>query len=598
MLQLLMSVGAEAATALGGPGEAGWTGKAKGPVFGPFLAAAEGRTIEVATADATPPEMASLAAPAADQGRGEGQPDEVWLGAMVSMASQPAAAVPAEGGPSEAGDDTAEGGDPGPVSEVSPVGGEPSARRETTGAHRPDVAPGSTAGRELRNGAGVSVVPKGWSGEGVARAMAHASENARFVRVQGAVRDPSTQPADGTPEDDVPPAAVESQASSPTVDGEADGPASAATATGEGVGRGAAGPPKGGGEMGQAWRSPEPRTAEGAVVIDGRPSGEPRKQQDMPTVGAEGRQDGVAHGERGIPVVGVEGRPSGEPGRQDGIAVVGRESRPDGVEQRLQGFPMVGMEGRPDRLGHGERGIPPVGAEGPPDGAAQGRRDVAQGDALHLAQPRVDGAPAEGPGSRGPTVQGRVASEWGRPPASAAGQVDAGASVEARYVSRERWAEARPGEIVGQLLVHTARLSTVHGSRLRVHLEPPHLGALELKLTLKEGVLTLEIQTELARTRDLIEMALPQLRLALGERGIDLGKLSLGLAPASAGDGSSAQAPGSSGAFVLDAQGGGGGRQPTPEQSPVGGREQKSADSPGRPADGEQADRHLVDYRI
>lgn len=85
------------------------------------------------------------------------------------------------------------------------------------------------------------------------------------------------------------------------------------------------------------------------------------------------------------------------------------------------------------------------------------------------------------------------------------------------------------GDLLDQILEHAATLSVPRNTSMRVQLRPPELGWLDLRLGMKDGILTLQITTESAITRGLIEMALPQLRQALQARDIQVGDLTLGL---------------------------------------------------------------------
>lgn len=82
-------------------------------------------------------------------------------------------------------------------------------------------------------------------------------------------------------------------------------------------------------------------------------------------------------------------------------------------------------------------------------------------------------------------------------------------------------------DLLGQLVAHTDRLIPAGQSSMRVQLRPASLGTVDLNLSLKDGVLSLNIHTELTHTHDMIEAALPQLRHALSERGVDSAQVSL-----------------------------------------------------------------------
>jgi len=60
-------------------------------------------------------------------------------------------------------------------------------------------------------------------------------------------------------------------------------------------------------------------------------------------------------------------------------------------------------------------------------------------------------------------------------------------------------------------------------------LKPEHLGALNIKLSLDQGVVRAEFMAENPLVGDLIQAALPQLRISLQQLGMNLGEVSVGL---------------------------------------------------------------------
>lgn len=154
----------------------------------------------------------------------------------------------------------------------------------------------------------------------------------------------------------------------------------------------------------------------------------------------------------------------------------------------------------------------------------------------------------------------------------------------------------RPGDLAHQLMPHLGRLSFPSNSHLRLHLKPPSLGTLDLHLTLKAGVLALEIRAESPRARDLIESALPQLRHALDQRGIEVGQVSL---PGTGDMDRQAQWGGGYGGYSglrrdsTGEQGRAWSQPPPPAPS-----EDEEPMAPHRRPDAGQENHHRVDYRI
>ncbi|HEX2924165.1 MAG TPA: flagellar hook-length control protein FliK, partial [Chloroflexota bacterium] len=151
--------------------------------------------------------------------------------------------------------------------------------------------------------------------------------------------------------------------------------------------------------------------------------------------------------------------------------------------------------------------------------------------------------------------------------------------------------------VFNQLLEQASKLSVPRNTRMRVHLTPPSLGELDLKLDLKDGVLSLGITAELGKTRELIQAALPELRQALQQKGLDVGQFSLSTG---SGEGAFGGLLGNSaGSFGAGNQWAGGGRQST---SVAQNRSSAQAEVPGpdgqRAVDSNGSSQHLVDYRI
>lgn len=75
-------------------------------------------------------------------------------------------------------------------------------------------------------------------------------------------------------------------------------------------------------------------------------------------------------------------------------------------------------------------------------------------------------------------------------------------------------------------------------SEIEIRLHPEHLGRVNLKLTLEDGVLSARISVATPAAREAVDQGLSQLRQALGQQGFDVGSLDvlLGGAPNFGGD--------------------------------------------------------------
>lgn len=177
----------------------------------------------------------------------------------------------------------------------------------------------------------------------------------------------------------------------------------------------------------------------------------------------------------------------------------------------------------------------------------------------------------------------------------AAGQREVGAAGSTATTS----ATGRPAasSVFDQVLEQASRLSVPRNTRMRVQLTPPSLGGVDLRLSMKDGVLSLGITTELGKTRDLIQAALPELRQALEQRGLEIGQLSL-----STGSGQGAFGGwlgNSMGSFGPGNQWVGSGRHTVLGSQAASGSEADVAEQPGQRAGGDDGGSpHLVDYRI
>lgn len=236
---------------------------------------------------------------------------------------------------------------------------------------------------------------------------------------------------------------------------------------------------------------------------------------------------------------------------------------------------------------------------------------LAAGDGVsRMEQVRVEGLGKEllavEAGRKAPLAgDGLAATEGSRPsvvdakvePGAAVGPValSAGSERADRLVSAEadRVLGGQNGgeDLFGQLLAHVARLSVSRSSSLRVQLRPPSLGLVDLRLGLRDGVLTLQILAESDRTREMIQQALPDLRQHLEGKAIEVGQMSLG-----------STATGPSGQQYGSADLAGSGHWPARRYGHSGTGGQVAEEPPGSegrgPRDGRPDPRRLVDYRV
>lgn len=249
-----------------------------------------------------------------------------------------------------------------------------------------------------------------------------------------------------------------------------------------------------------------------------------------PAPSAEGQTAGSGQGINGIPVAadlsaGTTGTayraPAGEgtgtPATTHGL-MAGR------LEQAGQPSPTARAPG-----GMGEASIP---------GRATGSNSFAEG-AVESGGAKPQTIEITTPGAAARRSDGLRTADHGPEGATVTvlggGAREAGTSeVSGSVATRGSEPPARP-QLLDQLLEHAASLSVPRNTRLRVQLRPPELGWLDLRLGLKDGVLSLQIAAESARTRGLIEVALPQLRQALQARHIQLGDLTLSSSGSAAG---------------------------------------------------------------
>jgi len=143
-----------------------------------------------------------------------------------------------------------------------------------------------------------------------------------------------------------------------------------------------------------------------------------------------------------------------------------------------------------------------------------------------------DGAPEEAPG---PTVPRRSAEVREAPESAASGGAAPPAATPAAREARLEPGNAVPPAggspqpramgVGEQIIAHAHLFSTASGKGVRIHLRPPELGNLDVRLVVESGQVTLHVATDTASTRGVIESAWPALRESLAERGLHAQRL-------------------------------------------------------------------------
>jgi flagellar hook-length control protein FliK len=76
------------------------------------------------------------------------------------------------------------------------------------------------------------------------------------------------------------------------------------------------------------------------------------------------------------------------------------------------------------------------------------------------------------------------------------------------------------------LIVQKFDLTTLNGvSEAKLMLFPEHLGQVDVKITMQNGLLTAIFQTDTAMAKDMLDNQMAQLRLALQSQGLNVDKL-------------------------------------------------------------------------
>lgn len=117
------------------------------------------------------------------------------------------------------------------------------------------------------------------------------------------------------------------------------------------------------------------------------------------------------------------------------------------------------------------------------------------------------------------------------------------ASAAASFVAADQFAQTMSGLIIGKF-----DMTTVNGvSEAKLMLFPEHLGQVDVRITMQNGVLTAIFQTDTALAKDMLDNQMAQLRAALQAQGLHVDKLEV--------------AHGQSASFLFGQQSGQGSRQ-------------------------------------
>lgn len=118
------------------------------------------------------------------------------------------------------------------------------------------------------------------------------------------------------------------------------------------------------------------------------------------------------------------------------------------------------------------------------------------------------------------THLGSQSSENMRGLASLASNTNAGASTTS-FVMADEFADSMSG-----LIVKKFDLSTLNGiSEAKIMLFPEHLGQVDVRITMQNGLLTAIFQTDTAMAKDMLDNQMAQLRAALQAQGLAVDKL-------------------------------------------------------------------------
>lgn len=346
---------------------------------------------------------------------------------------------------------------------------------------------------------------------------------------------------------------------------------------------------------------------EGTKATNGVSAG-PGDQKGASAIGDAARTATDPSGASAVATVASEPKAPGTPGESiaaegtsgdvprgvGGPAVTTSNSPGDTASQgsdRGSGTVAAGRVGRPTGSDRGEdfssRGQDPKGTEAPKQSATSGPSTAtvvggSQGQAQEPAQ-AASGKSEERSDARVESIA-----------ATRSGEAGSGNVASAGESGRSEKPQDLESGLFDQLMAHAAKLAVPRNSSLRVQLKPESLGYLDLRLGLRDGVLTLQILAGSERTRDMIQGALPQLRQALEGKAIEVGQMSLGT-PMGGSDGWQNGFAASSGA----GQWLGGRRYPAVGPQPSSATEPLAAPTQPQPAGGDAlGGRHLVDYRV
>ena len=103
---------------------------------------------------------------------------------------------------------------------------------------------------------------------------------------------------------------------------------------------------------------------------------------------------------------------------------------------------------------------------------------------------------------------------------------------------KEKWAPALGNRIVTMVADNI--------QQAEIHLDPPELGSLEIKLQVSQEQTTIQVQAQSPQVRDVLEANAQRLRDALAEQGLELAGFDVSQQQSESGDGDGSQSGGSS----------------------------------------------------
>ncbi|MDI9420411.1 MAG: flagellar hook-length control protein FliK [Bacillota bacterium] len=82
--------------------------------------------------------------------------------------------------------------------------------------------------------------------------------------------------------------------------------------------------------------------------------------------------------------------------------------------------------------------------------------------------------------------------------------------------------------VLTQIVEHVRIQIDAHQQQVQIRLKPEHLGDVRIMLTIKDGLVNAEFTTENPLTGEIIQAAIPELRLSMQHLGVNLGEVNVG----------------------------------------------------------------------